>query len=128
MYEASSTLNGPFVLPRTLNTAVRDALAQRDLRDITSGAISPDDGTMVFRTKTNTFALYLLKLNTQEGTFEPLITGADSGPNYAFSPDGQELVYDSGVAGGAVRIVNVVNGVSRILTSDGALPSWHETP
>ena len=85
---------------------------------------------MVFRTKTNTFALYLLKLNTQEGNFVPLITGADSAPTYAFSPDSQELVYDSGVAGGEVRIVNVTDQeiVPRIVTSDGVLPSWHETP
>jgi len=129
MYNAAGSLEGPTALPREINSAVRTALADRDQTDITSGVISPDGTKMAFRTRTGTdpnytYALYVLDLSVNTGSFAPLVNNANFRIQFAFSPTGQELVYESNDSGRSVWIANSDGTNPRKLSDNGSLPDW----
>lgn len=129
MYNAAGSLEGPTPLPREINSAVRTALADRDQTDITSGVISPDGTKMAFRTRTGsdpnyTYALYVLDLSVNTGSFAPLVNNANFRIQFAFSPTGQELVYESNDGGRSVWIANSDGTNARKLSDNASLPDW----
>jgi hypothetical protein len=129
MYNAAGSLEGPTPLPREINTAVSNALKDRDQSDITSGAISPDGTKMVFRTRTGTnpnysYGLYALDLAVNTGSFVPLVSNANFRIQFAFSPTGQELVYESNDSGRSVWLANSDGSNPRKLSDNASLPTW----
>jgi Tol biopolymer transport system component len=129
MYNAAGSLQGPTALPREINTAVSNALKDRDQSDITSGAISPDGTKMVFRTRTGTdpnfnYSLYALDLAVNTGSFIPLVNNANFRIQFAFSPTGQELVYESNDGGRSVWLANSDGTNPRKLSDNASLPNW----
>jgi len=129
MYNAAGSLEGPTPHPRDINSAVRTALEDRDQTDITSGVISPDGTKMAFRTRTGTdpnytYALYVLDLSVNTGSFTPLVNNANFRIPFAFSPTGQELVYESNDSGRSVWIANSDGTNPRKLSDNGSLPDW----
>lgn len=129
MYNAAGSLQGPTVLPREINTAVSTALKDRDQTDITSGAISPDGTKMVFRTRTGSdpnfsYSLYALDLAVNTGSFVPLVTNANFRIQFAFSPTGQELVYESNDSGRSVWLANSDGSNPHKLADNASLPTW----
>jgi Tol biopolymer transport system component len=130
MYNAAGSLEGPTPLPRVVNSAVQNALKDRDQTDITSGVISPDGTKLVFRTRTGTdpnytYGLYALDLNVNTGSFVQLVTNANFRVRFAFSPSGQELVYESNDGGRSVWLANADGSNPRKLADGGTLPDWH---
>lgn len=129
MYNAAGSLEGPTPLARQINTAVQDVLRDRDQLDITSGAVSPDGTKMVFRTKTGSdpnfsYSLYALDLATNSGSFVPLVSNANFRVQFAFSPNGGELVYESNSGGRSVWIANANGSNPRKLADNASLPEW----
>jgi WD40 repeat protein len=130
MYNAAGSLEGPTPLPRVINSAVQNALKDRDQTDITSGVISPDGTKLVFRTRTGadpnfTYGLYALDLSVNTGSFVQLVTNANFRLNFAFSPDGQELVYESNDGGQSVWLAKADGTNARKLADGASLPEWH---
>jgi len=130
MYNAAGSLEGPTPLPRVINSAVQNALKDRDQTDITSGVISPDGTKLVFRTRTGTdpnytYGLYALDLAVNTGSFVQLVTNANFRNQFAFSPNGQELVYESNDGGRSVWLANADGSNPRKLADGGTLPDWH---
>ena len=127
LYAAGGTLAAPTVLPRQISSAVRDVLSARVVKDITSGAVSPDGTKLVFRTKSgdSNYALYALDLNTNSGSFVQLVSGANFRILYAFSPDSQQLVYESNDGGRSVWIANADGSNPRKLADNASMPEWH---
>lgn len=129
MYNAAGSLEGPTVLPRDINSAVQTALSGRDQSDITSGVISPDGTKMAFRTRTGSdpnysYALYVMDLSVNTGSFVGLVSNANFRIQYAFSPTGQELVYESNDGGRSVWIANSDGTNPRKLSDNASLPNW----
>ena len=130
MYNAAGSLEGPTPLPRVVNSAVQNALKDRDQSDITSGVISPDGTKLVFRTRTGTdpnftYSLYALDLNVNTGSFVQLVANANFRIQFAFSPSGQEVVYESNDGGRSVWLANADGSNPRKLADGGTLPDWH---
>jgi hypothetical protein len=130
MYNAAGSLEGPTPLPRVINSAVQNALKDRDQADITSGVISPDGTKLVFRTRTGTdpnytYGLYALDLNVNTGSFVQLVANANFRMQFAFSPTGQEVVYESNDGGRSVWLANADGSNPRKLADGGTLPDWH---
>lgn len=129
MYNAAGSLEGPTVLPREINSAVQTALVDRNTSDITSGVISPDGTKMAFRTRTGSdpnysYGLYVLDLNSTTGSFVNLVTNANFRIQFAFSPSGQELVYESNDAGRSVWLAAADGSNPRKLSDNASLPDW----
>src|SRR5579859_1220505 len=130
MYNAAGSLEGPTPLSRVINSAVQNALKDRDQTDITSGVISPDGTKLVFRTRTGTdpnfiYGLYALDLNVNTGSFVQLVANANFRIQFAFSPSGQEVVYESNDGGHSVWLANADGSNPRKLADGGTLPAWH---
>jgi Tol biopolymer transport system component len=130
MYNAAGSLEGPTPLPRVVNSAVQNALKDRDQSDITSGVISPDGTKLVFRTRTGadpnfTYGLYALDLNVNTGSFLQLVGNANFRVQFAFSPSGQEVVYESNDGGRSLWLANADGSNQRKLADGGSLPDWH---
>lgn len=129
MYNAAGSLEGPTTHPRELNSAVLNALKDRDQSDITSGVISPDGTKMAFRTRTGadpnyTYGLYALDLSTNTGSFVNLVSNANFRVQFAFSPSGQELVYESNDSGRSVWLASADGSSPRKLADNASLPDW----
>jgi Tol biopolymer transport system component len=129
MYNAAGSLEGPTPLPRPINTAVANALKDRDQTDITSGVVSPDGTKMVFRTRIGTspnftYGLYALDLATTEGSFVQLVSNANFRIRFAYSPTGAEVVYESNADGRSVWIANADGSNQRKLADNASLPGW----
>jgi Tol biopolymer transport system component len=129
MYNVAGSVEGPTLLPRDVNPAVQSALAGRDQNDITSGVISPDGTKMAFRTRTGTspnysYGLYALDLATNTGSFVQLVNNANFRVQFAFSPGGGELVYESNADGRSVWIANADGTNPRKLADSASLPDW----
>jgi hypothetical protein len=130
MYNAAGSLEGPTPLPRVLNSAVLAALHDRDQTDITSGVISPDGTKMGFRTRTGsdpnyTYGLYALDLSVNDNNFAHLVTDANFRIQFAFSPSGKELVYESNDGGRSVWVAGGDGQNARKLADNASLPEWH---
>jgi Tol biopolymer transport system component len=130
MYNAAGSLEGPTPLARVINSAVQDALKNRDQTDITSGAISPDGTKLVFRTRTGadpnySYGLYALDLSVNTGSFVQLVNNANFRIQFAFSPTGQEVVYESNDGGNSVWLANADGSNPRKLADGATLPDWH---
>jgi hypothetical protein len=129
MYNAAGSLEGPTPLPREINSAVQTALVDRNASDITSGVISPDGTKMAFRTRTGSdpnysYGLYVLDLNSTTGSFTNLVTNANFRIQFAFSPTGQELVYESNNSGRSVWVAQADGSNQRKLSDNASLPDW----
>jgi hypothetical protein len=129
MYNAAGSVEGPTPLPRQLNSAVLNALQDRNQSDITSGVISPDGGKMAFRTRVGTdpnftYGLYALDLSTNTGSFVNLVSNANFRIQFAFSPSGQELVYESNDGGRSVWLAASDGSNPRRLANNASLPDW----
>lgn len=129
MYNAAGSLEGPTVLPREINSAVQTALVDRNASDITSGVISPDGTKLAFRTRTGTdpnytYGLYVLDMNSTTGSFVNLVSNANFRIQFAFSPSGQELVYESNDAGRSVWLAAADGSNPRKLSDNASLPDW----
>jgi Tol biopolymer transport system component len=130
MYNAAGSLEGPTPLPRDVNAAVQNALKDRDQNDITSGVISPDGTKMAFRTRVGsnpnyTYGLYALDLSTNAGSFVQLVSNANFRIQFAFSPTGQELVYESNADGRSVWLAGGDGTLARKLADGASLPEWN---
>ena len=130
MYNGAGSLEGPTALPREVNSAVNDALKNRDQSDITSGVISPDGTKMIFRTRTGTdpnytYGLYTLDLGSNTGSFVQLVSNANFRVQFAFSPTGQEVVYESNTDGRSVWIASADGSNLRKLADNASLPTWN---
>jgi Tol biopolymer transport system component len=106
---------------------VQETLAGRDLTDITSGAVSPDGDTLVFRTggDDSLYSLYAMDLTRSDGSFVQLVDGANFRLDYSFSPDGNELAYESNAAGRSVWVANADGSERRQLAVNASLPEWN---
>lgn len=129
LYNVGGSVEGPTALPRDVNPAVQGALAGRDQNDITSGVISPDGTKLVFRTRAGsspnyTYGLYALDLATNTGNFVQLVNNATFRINYAFSPTGAELVYESNADGRSVWLASADGSQARKLADNATLPDW----
>jgi hypothetical protein len=129
MYNAAGSLEGPTPLPRDINSAVQTALTDRYSADITSGVISPDGTKLAFRTRVGTdpnytYGLYVLDLNSNAGSFIQLVNNANFRVQFAFSPTGQELVYESNDSGQSVWIASADGSNPRKLADNATLPDW----
>ena len=129
MYNATGSLEGPTPLPRQINSAVTNALKDRDQADITSGVISPDGTKLVFRTRVGsdpnyTYGLYALDLGSNEGSFIQLVSNANFRVQFAFSPNGSEVVYESNADGRSVWLANADGSNQRKLADNASLPDW----
>jgi|GEM_PF-1506654 len=129
MYNAAGSLEGPTPLPREINSAVQTALADRNASDITSGVISPDGTKMAFRTRVGTdpnytYGLYVLDLNSTTGSFITLVNNATFRIQFAFSPTGQELVYESNAGGHSIWLAQSDGSNPRKLSDNATLPDW----
>jgi WD40 repeat protein len=113
-------------LPISISGSVQTALAQRNLQDITSGAVSPDGRALVFRTGSDSslYSLYMLDLTPAARPLELLVEGANFRIEYAFSPDGRELAYESNVGGRSVWLIGSDGANERQLASGASLPDW----
>jgi len=128
MYNAGGSLEGPTPLARQINSALQTALAGRDQLDITSGAISPDGTKLVFRTGDKdhpTYGLYALDLSTNSGSFVQLVSNANFRIQFAFSPAGGELVYESNADGRSIWLAQADGSNPRKLADNASLPEWH---
>lgn len=120
-------VSGPEPLPARISPAVQETLAGRDLADITSGALSPDGNTLVFRTGGDgaLYSLYVMDLTRGDGTFVQLVEGANFRVDYTFSPDGREIAYESNAGGHSIWLANVDGSNQRQLATNASLPEWH---
>jgi Tol biopolymer transport system component len=130
MYNAAGSLEGPTPLARVLNSAVLTALKDRDQTDITSGVISPDGTKMGFRTRTGSdpnysYGLYALDLSANDNNFAHLVTNDNFRIQFAFAPNGQELVYESNDGGNSVWVANGDGQNAHKLADNASLPEWH---
>lgn len=125
---SSSGIGGPNPLPVRISSAVQQTLAQRDLRDITSGAVAPDGRTLVFRTGSegSLYNLYTMDLYRSDGHFERLVESANFRIQYAFSPDGRELAYESNAGGRSVWLADANGQNKRQLATGASLPDWRD--
>lgn len=123
----SGGVGGPNPLPARIIPAVQETLAGRDLTDITSGAVSPDGNTLVFRTGGNDslYSLYAMDLTRGDGSFVQLVDGANFRVDYAFSPNGRELAYESNASGRSVWIAQADGSNRRQLAGNASLPEWN---
>lgn len=119
-------VGGPNPLPARISPAVQSTLEGRDVTDITSGAVSPDGRTLAFRTgqQGSLYSLYAMDLTRADGSFVELVDGASFRVQYAFSPDGSEIAYESNAGGRSVWIANADGGNRRELAGNASLPEW----
>ncbi|MDX1662961.1 MAG: hypothetical protein R3272_04150 [Candidatus Promineifilaceae bacterium] len=129
LYEAGSTIQGPTKLAGELTTAQRDVLVNRSLSDVSSGALSPDGQRLLFRTEQDDgYNLFLLDLSQEPSQLTPLVTNAPFRIEYAFSPDGSQIAYESTQGGRSIWLVDVDGTGARQLSGAGSLPQWHAAP
>jgi hypothetical protein len=129
LYNAAGSVQGPTPLPRDVNPAVQGALSGRDQADITSGVVSPDGTKMVFRTRAGAspnyiYGLYALDLGSNNGSFVQLVNNASFRIQFAFSPSGAELAYESNADGRSVWLANADGSNPRKLADNASLPDW----
>lgn len=123
----SGGVGGPDPLPARISPAVQETLAGRDLADITSGAVSPDGNTLVFRTggDGSLYSLYAMDLTRSDGSFVQLVEGANFHIDYTFSPDGREIAYESNADGRSIWLANADGSNQRQLATNASLPEWN---
>ncbi len=122
-------LDGPTQIG-TINAAVQNALQDREQEDITSGVISPDGTKLVFRTKTGTdpnfvYGLYAVDLAVPNSQPIQLVSNANFRIEFAFSPNGAELVFESNQGGRSVWVANANGTSARKLADNASMPNWH---
>lgn len=126
LYNASTTLEGPSDLGNLSENAV-NLLQRRDIADMTSGLLSPDGSKVLLRIEDpqQRFNLYLIDLAVANSNPVTLVTNANFRVQYGFSPDGQEIVYESNVGGTSVWIANADGSNPRNLADNASFPDWH---
>jgi hypothetical protein len=124
---AAGGVTGPVPLPVPLSAAVQGALAGRDAGDLSSGAVSPDGGTVVFRTREpgGRYSLYMVNLQQANGDLVGLVNRARFRVAYTFSPDGSQVAYESEQGGRSVWIAPVDGSEGWELAGSAALTTWH---
>jgi WD40 repeat protein len=128
MYNFSGQVEGPAGLG-PINDTIVTLLNSREAADITSGVVSPDGTKMVFRTKTGSdqspsFGLYLVNLTQGNALPTQLVSNANFRIQFAFSPDSQELAYESNEGGRSVWIIGANGSNKRKLADNASLPDW----
>jgi hypothetical protein len=123
---APGGVGGPNPLPARISAVVQNTLEERDIADITSGAVSPDGRTLAFRTgeSGSLYSLYVMDLTRSDGSFVELVDGASFRIQYAFSPDGSQIAYESNAGGRSVWVANADGSNSRQLAANASLPDW----
>ena len=96
------------------------------------GTISPDGDRLLFLRVIpggggkELYSLYLIDLTTDE---EPKVLSSETEwiPGYAFSPDGQQILFESNLYDGrALYLASADGGDVHPITEQGALnPCWH---
>lgn len=125
LYNAITGFEGPQNLGRVNGDAL-NLLPDRDLRDVTSAALSPDGTKVLFRTTVGgRYNLYLVNLAVDNAPVVTLVNQADFRPQYAFSPDSSQLVYESNIAGRSVWIATADGSNPRMLAENTSLPEWN---
>lgn len=127
-YSATAAgVEGPATLPAPVSAAMREALEDRPAGDLTSGAVSPDGGTLVFRTHEsgNRFSLYVVNMQQANADLVQLVDRARFRVGYAFSPDGSQIAYESGEGGRSIWIAGADGSNPRQIARAAALPDWH---
>ncbi len=134
-YRATTNgLEGPVLMPRQIGPEVQDLLKGCNPDYITSRSVSPDGSEIVFQTAAQSETddwynnLYALDMTTNRGGVVQLVKDAEERVKYAFSPDGNELVYESNVGGHSVWIANADGSNPRKLADNASLPQWHPSP
>lgn len=119
-------LAGPEQLPVRLRQGIRRALEDRDVRDISSGVLAPDGQTIALRTgdEDDGYSLYVLDLMNANGTLAELAEDVGFRVQFAFSPDGSEIAYESEEDGGSVWIASTDGSNQRQLAVNASLPDW----
>jgi hypothetical protein len=122
----ASGVEGPVELPAAVGPAMQDALANREAGDLTSGAVGPDGGAIVFRTREpgNRYSLYLVNMQQANGELVELVDRARFRVEYVFSPDGSQIAYESDADGRSIWIAAADGSDPRELADNAALPAW----
>jgi hypothetical protein len=118
---------GPEQLAVRLRSGIRRGFEDRDIRDISSGVLSPDGQTIALRTgdEDDGYSLYVLDLTNANGTLVELVEDVGFRVQFAFSPDGSEIAYESDEDGGSVWIASADGSNQRQLAVNASLPEWH---
>jgi WD40 repeat protein len=94
-------------------------------------ALSPDGTKLVIQTASGELLspgpwnLYVLDLLTDSGGLDHLVTDADFRIQYAFSPCGDQLAYESNADGGSVWILDFASGLRAKLADGASMPQWY---
>lgn len=126
-YSATAAgVDGPTTLPAPVSAAMQDALVDRPAGDLTSGAVSPDGSTLVFRTleSGNRYSLYVVNMQQANADLVQLVERARFRVGYAFSPDSSQIAYESGEGGRSIWIASADGSNAQQLAGAAALPSW----
>ncbi len=126
-YSATAAgVEGPTTLPAPVSAAMQDALEGRPAGDLTSGAVSPDGGALVFRTLEpgNRYSLYVVSMMQANGDLVQLVERARFRVGYTFSPDGSQIAYESGEGGRSIWIAGADGSNPRQIAGAAALPGW----
>lgn len=126
-YSATAAgVDGPNPLPAPVSAELQDALVDRQAGDLSSGAVSPDGSTLVFRTleSGDRYSLYVVNMQQANADLVRLVERARFRVAYAFSPDGSQIAYESGQGGRSIWIAGADGSNPRQLAGAAALPMW----
>jgi Tol biopolymer transport system component len=131
-YSLKDDLEGPTLCPCRFADEVQIVLKDREFAQV-----SPDGTKVAFRTETDTessetrdsqdslYSLYVLDLEAKDCIPVPLVQNARAFIRYAFSPDGDQLVYDSTAGGRSVWVANSDGSNPCKLADNASLVGWH---
>jgi hypothetical protein len=128
-YSVGANLEGPTRV-RQITADIRTVLDNRT-GGIRAGALSPDGTKLVIQTGSGKLLspgpwnLYVLDLATASGGLDQLVTDADFPIQYAFSPCGDQLAYESNADGGSVWILDFASKLRAKLADGASMPQWY---
>jgi len=122
LYSASASgLAGPTVLAQVVDATMQGLFAFRPVDDVTSGLLSSDGHRLILRTKDGSgHNLFAINLDINSGPVS-LVTGASVRPGYSFSPNGHQVVYESG---GSLLLYDFDTGANNKLVDSASAPGW----
>jgi hypothetical protein len=126
LYSLSTSLTGPMP-PITLHPDTINLLETREKSDITSGLLSPDGDQLLFRYREgdNLYGLALVNLFDPQNQPILLVNRANFRPGFAYSPTGDQIVYESNADGRSIWIVDASGINPRKMADQASLPDWH---
>jgi hypothetical protein len=126
-YSATAAgVDGPTPLPAPIVAELQEALVDRQAGDLSSGTVSPDGNALAFRTRGSgdRYSLYVANMQQANAEVVQLVERARFRVQYAFSPDGSQIAYESDAGGRSIWIASADGSNAQQLAGATALPSW----